>query len=317
LLLAASINTSSGGANRTVSPVSSQFRHSALSLEASYAYCRRVALGHYENFPVGSLVLPKAVRPHVYAIYAFARAADDFADEGTLPAAQRLASLAEWRCQLETCTVGRPVHPVFLALGHTIQVHDLPPQLFHDLLDAFELDVRRPRHATFEDLLAYSRCSANPIGRLMLLLFGYRDPRWHQMSDAICTALQLTNFWQDVVVDLRQDRVYLPLEEMAQYGYSEADLQARRYTPAFVDMMTSLAERTERLFEQGRPLCGLVPGRFGFELRLIWLGGMHILQALRRIEFNVFKQRPTLDLRARAAMAFGAFRRATFAATTH
>jgi len=299
-----------------VSSASPQSSPGAPSLEAAYAYCRRVALGHYENFPVGSLVLPKAVRPHVYAIYAFARAADDFADEGTTPAAQRLANLADWRCQLEACTVGRPTHPVFLALGHTIQTHNLPQQLFHDLLDAFELDVRRARHATFEDLLDYSRCSANPVGRLMLLLFGHRDPVWHQMSDAICTALQLTNFWQDVAVDLRQNRVYLPLEEMTRHGYCEADLQAQRYTPAFVNLMASLAARTEALFERGRPLCGLVPGRFGFELRLIWLGGMHILQALRRIEFNVFERRPTLDLRAKAALALGALRRATFSATT-
>lgn len=290
--------------------------HDGLSLDAAYAYCRRVALGHYENFPVGSLVLPRAVRPHVYAVYAFARGADDFADEGQMPAAQRLAKLADWRRQLETCTVGRPTHPVFLALGHTIQTHALPQQLFHDLLDAFELDVRRSRHTTVEDLLDYSRCSANPVGRLMLLLFGHRDPHWHEMSDAICTALQLTNFWQDVALDLRQDRVYLPLTEMARHGYSEADLQARRHTPAFVNLMNSLAARTEALFEQGRPLCGLVPGRFGFELRLIWLGGMRILQALRRVDFDVFEQRPTLDLRAKVAMVVGALRRARFSASS-
>ncbi|MGQ9896478.1 MAG: squalene synthase HpnC [Acidobacteriota bacterium] len=285
------------------------------SLEAAYMYCRRVALGHYENFPVGSLVLPKTVRPHVYAIYAFARAADDFADEGTTPAAQRLANLSDWRCQLEACTVGRPKHPVFLALGHTIQTYNLPQKPFHDLLDAFELDVRRSRHATFEDLLDYSRCSANPIGQLMLLLFGYRDLVWHQMSDAICTALQLTNFWQDVAVDLRHNRVYLPLEEMTKHGYSEAELQARRHTPAFVNLMESLATRTEALFERGRPLCGLVPGRFGFELRLVWLGGRHILQELRRLDFNVFEQRPTLDWRAKASLVIGAFRRTSFLAT--
>ncbi len=284
----------------------------APSLAAAYAYCRRVALGHYENFPVGSLVLPKAVRPRVYAIYAFARAADDFADEGALPAEARLASLADWRRQLEACVDGAPTHPVFVALGDTMRRHRLPRQLFHDLLDAFELDARRSRHATFEDLLDYSRRSANPIGRLLLLLFGYRDAAWHQMSDAICTALQLTNFWQDIAVDLQKDRIYIPLSEMAAHGYTERDLLARRHTPAYERLMESLADRAEALFERGHPLCALVPGRLGFELRLIWLGGMTILTALRRIRFNVFDRRPALGAGDKARIALGALRRSRF-----
>ncbi|MCS7080947.1 MAG: squalene synthase HpnC [Chloracidobacterium sp.] len=289
----------------------------AAALEAAYAYCRRVALGHYENFPVGSLALPPAVRPHVYAVYAFARAADDFADEGVHTPEERLANLADWRRRLEDCANGEATHPVFVALGHTIRTHALPVKLFHDLLDAFELDVRRTRHATFEDLLAYSRCSANPVGRLILLLFGHRDPAWLQMSDAVCTALQLTNFWQDVVVDLQKDRIYIPLSDMAAHGYTELDLAARRYTPAYVRLMESLADRTEALFERGRPLCGLAPGRLGVELRLIWLGGMTILTALRRIRFNVFDRRPTLGVRDKVRMVLGAFRRNRFLPLSH
>ncbi|MFQ3582712.1 MAG: squalene synthase HpnC [Chloracidobacterium sp.] len=292
-----------------VSPTSDA---SALSPADAYAHCRRVALGHYENFPVGSLVLPASVRPHVYAVYAFARAADDFADEGTLTAEQRLASLADWRRQLVACPSGNATHPVFVALGHTIRQHALPMELFHDLLDAFELDVRRARHATFDDLLDYSRRSANPVGRLILLLFGHRDPDWHRMADAICTALQLTNFWQDILVDLQKDRIYLPLTEMAAHGYGETDLLAHRYTPAFVALMDSLAQRTAALFEQGRPLCALAPGRLGVELRLIWLGGTTILRALRQMAFNVFERRPTLSLRDKARMAAGALRRTAF-----
>ncbi|OYT71215.1 MAG: squalene synthase HpnC [Chloracidobacterium sp. CP2_5A] len=283
-----------------------------MSLEEAYAYCRRVALGHYENFPVGSLVLPKAIRPRVYAVYAFARAADDFADEGALPAEERLARLADWRRQLAGCADGEAAHPVFVALGDTIRRHRLPMQLFHDLLDAFELDARRSRHATFEDLLDYSRRSANPVGRLILLLFGYRDPAWHQMSDAICTALQLTNFWQDVAVDAQKNRIYIPLSEMAAQGYAEQDLLARRYAPGYERLMEGLANRTEALFERGRPLCALAPGRLGFELRLIWLGGMTILTALRRIRFNVFDQRPTLGARDKARLALSALRRSRF-----
>ncbi len=300
---------------RTIHPVVRMLTHPdqpVRSLEASYAYCRRLALGHYENFPVGSLALPKTVRRHIYAVYAFARRADDLADEGVLSAEERLVRLAEWRCHLEACLVGEVTHPVFLALGDTIRRYALPKQLFHDLLDAFEWDVRCQRHATFDALLDYSRRSANPVGRLILLLFGHRNPVWHQMSDAVCTALQLTNFWQDVAVDWQKGRIYIPLNEMTACGYTEQDLAAQRYTPAYVHLMESLADRTEMLFERGRPLCGCVPGRLGLELRLIWLGGMTILTALRRIRFNVFAHRPTLGIHDKMRIVLDALRRRRF-----
>lgn len=285
------------------------------TLEAAYEHCRRVALGHYENFPVGSVLLPKSVRKHVFAVYAFARAADDFADEGQLEKDERLAKIEDWRLQLDTCLVGQTVHPVFQALAATIPAYDLPRQLFHDLLDAFSLDVVRSRHADFDAIVDYSRCSANPIGRLMLLLFGYRDETWHRWSDEICTALQLTNFWQDILIDLEKDRLYLPVAEMARFGYSEDDLRARRYNEAFIAMMTSLADRTQALFERGKPLCRAVPGRLGVELRLVWLGGTSILEALRRRNFDIFSSRPTISTRQKVKLLFNSFAPSAFPAS--
>ncbi len=286
----------------------------SMTLDAAYEHCRRIALGHYENFPVGSVLLPKAVRKHVYAVYAFARAADDFADEGTFAPAERLSRIEDWRLQLDTCLVGEAVNPVFQALAATIPGYDLPRQLFHDLLDAFSIDVKRSRHPDFEALLDYSRCSANPIGRLMLLLFGYRDETWHRMSDEICTALQLTNFWQDILIDLEKDRLYLPQGEMARFGYSEDDLRAHRYNDAFVAMMTSLAERTQAMFDRGKPLCRAVPGRLGVELRLVWLGGTSILEALRRQKFDIFSRRPTISTSQKVKLLFNSFAPAAFPA---
>lgn len=261
----------------------------------AFDYCRKIALGHYENFPVGSLLVPRAQRRHFYSIYAFARAADDFADEGTLTRAERLASIGHWREQLTRCARGTAAHPVFIALAETIDACDLPLQLFHDLLDAFTLDVERSRHASFEDLLSYCRCSANPVGRLILLLFGYRDEELHARSDDICSALQLTNFWQDILVDLAKDRIYIPQQYFEQFGYSEADLRAHCYDARYISMMTSLAEQTRALFVRGRPLCRQVAGRLSIELRLVWLGGTSLLGALTAQRFNIFAHRPTIS----------------------
>lgn len=262
---------------------------------AAFKHCEQIANQHYENFPVGSLLVPKAKRPHFYSIYAFARGADDFADEGSLSPAERIAQLEQWRQALVNCYQGQAEHPVFVALAETVQACQLPIQLFHDLIDAFCLDVRRSRHATFEDLLDYSRCSANPVGRLILLLFGHREEELHQRSDDICTALQLTNFWQDIVIDLEtKDRIYIPQTEQAQFSYSEAELRAHTYNDNYIKMMQSLAARTEALFNRGRPLCRQVGGRLGIELRLVWLGGTSLLHSLKAQQFNVFAHRPTI-----------------------
>ncbi len=265
-----------------------------MTLDDAFAHCRKIALGHYENFPVGSVLIPKRHRKHVYAIYAFARAADDFADEGKLSPAERLERLDDWRQKLDACVMGKADDPVFFALAETIREYRLPVRLFHDLLDAFTLDVKKSRHATFDELLEYSRCSANPVGRLILLLFGYRDDALHRMSDCICTALQLTNFWQDILIDLEKDRLYLPLSEFERFGYRLDDLRAHRYTPQYVAMLEDLANRTQDLFDRGKPLCRRVGGRLGIELRLVWLGGTSILESLRANRFNVFERRPTI-----------------------
>lgn len=264
------------------------------SRSSAFDHCEKIALGHYENFPVGSILIPRPQRPHFYSIYAFARGADDFADEGDLSSKERLELLENWRSLLIECQEGSVNHPVFIALAETIKKYELPLQLFHDLIDAFTLDVKRSRHSTFTDLLDYSRCSANPVGRLILLLFGHRDEELHQMSDKICTALQLTNFWQDVLVDLAKDRIYIPQDEQRKFGYSEIDLRANLYCDSYIRMMTSLADRTEYMFLEGKPLCNAVKGRLSIELKAIWLGGTSLLTALRQEQFNVFAHRPTI-----------------------
>jgi len=267
----------------------------------AFGYCERVARAHYENFPVGSLLVPRDRRAHVYNIYAFARTADDFADEGydtPLTESERLAALDDWERQLEDCYRGRASHPVFIALGETVRELRLPIQLFSDLLSAFKQDVVRRRYADFDEVLDYCRRSANPVGRLILLLFGYRDEHLHRLSDHICTALQLANFWQDVSVDLQKDRIYLPEDERRRFGCTEEDLKARRFNECSAALMQFQVERTRELFERGRALPALVRGRLAFELRLTWLGGMRILERIERQRYDTLSRRPkitTLD----------------------
>jgi squalene synthase HpnC len=264
----------------------------------AFAYCERMARAHYENFPVGSLLAPKNRRRHVYSIYAFARTADDFADEGYgtsgLTEAGRLAALDDWERRLEDCYAGKADHPVFIALAETVRELQLPIKLFRDLLSAFEQDVVKRRYADFDQVLDYCVRSANPIGRLILLLFDYRDERWHQLSDCICTGLQLTNFWQDVEVDARKDRIYLPQDEMAQFGVSEEDLLEKRFSDRYAALLEFQVERTKELFERGRTLPGLVSGRLAIELRLTWLGGMRILERIEELGYDTLNARPVI-----------------------
>ena len=263
----------------------------------AYAYCQQLAESHYENFPVGSLLVPKALRKHVYSIYAFARTADDFADEGyetgELSEAQRLAALNDWQQKLERCFAGEADHPVFIALAATVKELNLPRSLLSDLLSAFKQDVVKRRYANFDEVLDYCTRSANPVGRLILLLFGYRDERLHQLSDHICTALQLANFWQDVSVDIRKDRIYLPQEEMQQFGVTVEDLREQRFSPQFVDLLKFQVERTWQLFYKGRELPELVSGRLKYELRLTWFGGTNILKQIEALQYDTLNQRPT------------------------
>lgn len=257
-----------------------------------------MARAHYENFPVGSLLVPRARRKHVYSIYAFARTADDFADEGyedaSLTEESRLRSLAEWEAQLKACYCSEASHPVFAALAATVKELQLPEQLFLDLLSAFKQDVVKRRYADFAEVLDYCRRSANPVGRLILRLFDYRDAHLDELSDAICTALQLANFWQDVAVDIQKDRVYLPQDEMQQSGVTFEDLQARQGSVAYCRLLQFQVERTRALFQRGKALPNLVSGRLALELRLTWHGGMRILELIERQAYDTLRVRPKL-----------------------
>ena len=260
----------------------------------AFAYCDKIAEKHYENFPVGSFLIPRDIRRHMHAIYAFARTADDFADEPDSPDSLRLAFLENWESQLIQSFWRRPQHPVFIAIKETIKQFDLPQDLFRDLLTAFKLDVVQKRHPTFNDLQTYCRYSANPIGRLVLLLFGYRDPEMHSLSDFICTALQLTNFWQDLMIDLEKGRIYIPMEDLKRFEYSEEDLRNKTYNQSFKNLMAFQIDRTRKLFREGRTLCRQVGRDLRFELNLVWKGGNHILDSLESQQYDIFSKRPVL-----------------------
>jgi squalene synthase HpnC len=291
----------------------------------AYGVCERIAREHYENFPVASLLLPASMRPHIAAIYAFARAADDFADEGNLPAADRLALLDDWGRRLTACVSGHaaeqpgplPLAPcplssvpeadaIFLALSHTIQARSLPIGLFEDLLSAFRQDVMTTRYDTWSEVMDYCRRSANPVGRLVLRVAGRADARLDEASDAVCTALQLTNFWQDLERDWQNGRLYVPREDRERFGAPERDLDARAMSPAWRAVMFEMAARTRALFDDGRAVADGLEGRLRYELRLTWLGGMRVLERLERSGFDVFTSRPTLGAADVPALAWGA-----------
>jgi squalene synthase HpnC len=254
-----------------------------------------MSVGHYENFPVASVLLPRRLRPAVGAIYAFARSADDFADEGDLAPAERLARLDAYRERLRRIAAGQPAaDPLFERLAGAIGAHTLPLQPFHDLLDAFSQDVTKGRYADFREVLDYCRRSANPVGLLMLHLFGAASPQNVRLSDAICTGLQLVNFWQDVAVDLAKDRIYLPRDEMASHGVTEADLRGAHSDAPFRALMAFQVARARALLESGAPLARAVAGRSGFELRLVVQGGLRILERIDRVRGDVFRHRPVL-----------------------
>jgi phytoene synthase len=265
-------------------------------LRAGYGECERLARRHYENFPVASRLLPARMRRHIAAIYAFARTADDFADEPGIPDDERLRLLDEWGALLKggNESAKQLSVPVFHALHETIATCNLPIELFEDLLSAFRQDVTKHRYATWTDLLDYCTRSANPVGRLVLRVAGHDDPGLDRASDAVCTALQLTNFWQDLERDWRNGRLYVALDDCARMGARLEDLDARRMTPEWRALLAELTQRTRELFDAGRYVCDAVPGRLGWELKATWLGGRRILAKLRQGGFDVFAHRPTL-----------------------
>lgn len=265
------------------------------SLDAAYAHCAALAHRHYENFPVASWLLPRAMRPHIAAIYAFARTADDFADQPDRAPDERLRLLNEWRAKLHRTVRGEDEpDPVFLALGDTIRRCDLPVPLFDDLLSAFRQDVTVHRYDTWDEVMDYCRRSANPVGRLVLRVAGVRNEGADRSSDALCTALQLSNFWQDFGADWHNGRLYVPREEMAGAGAAERDLGTGRMTPEWKSAMRACVVTTRALFEAGRPVTDAVGGRLRLELRAAWLGGTRILEKIERLDYDTLNSRPTL-----------------------
>jgi len=283
----------------------------------AYAACAALARAHYENFPVASRLLPASMRPHVAALYAFARVADDIADEGSEPAEARQSQLLAWRRRLHAAVAAEGAGSVgsarssrddliVLALTHSIRTLDLPMSLFDDLLSAFGQDTMTTRYASWPDVFDYCRRSANPVGRLVLRIAGYRQDALDRSSDALCTALQLTNFWQDLGRDWRAGRVYVPAEVLTTCGAAEGDLSSGRLTPAWLRAVDACAVVTRSLFEEGRAVCEGVRGRLKWELRLTWLGGRRLLDLVERRGADLPERRPTLGVRDLAPLLWGA-----------
>jgi len=263
------------------------------SLAEARRYCEALARSHYENFPVATLLLPRRLRPHFYSVYAYCRWADDLGDEVDDPA-RALWLLDRWEDELRACYEGHPRHPVFVALAETVELLRIPIEPFRDLITAFRQDQTVHRYRTFEELLGYCRYSANPVGRLVLYVCGYRDPERQRLSDYTCTALQLANFWQDVRRDDAIGRIYIPLDEMARSGYFEEDLQALRYNQNFASLLRGLVSRTWELFRQGLPLIEAVDRRLAVDIELFSRGGMEVLRLIERQNFDVLSRRPHL-----------------------
>lgn len=271
------------------------------SLNDAYAHCRRVALGHEENFSVVSWLLPRDRARHLYAIYAYARGADDIGDEAE---GDRMAQLDEWAEELQNCyRGGQPRDPRFIALAETIREFNIPPEPFERLIEANRRDQKVHRYDTFDSLLDYCTYSANPVGRLVLYVFGYRDAERQRLSDATCTALQLTNFWQDVGRDFAKGRIYIPGEDMHAFDYTEADLLDNHAPRAFREMIRFEVERTREYFARGLPLIDRVSGRLKLDLRLFTLGGLAVLDAIERQGYDVLRSRPRISKARKAWLA--------------
>lgn len=270
----------------------------------AYAVCLDIARRHSENFPVASRLLPASLRPHVAAIYAFARGADDIADEPGRSADERLRLLDEWAAELHQ----PPRTAVFVALAETRAMFDLPVELFEDLLSAFRQDVVTSRYDRWDQLYEYCRRSANSVGRLMLRLVGLRDEEADRTADALCTALQLTNFWQDLAIDWGRGRLYVPGDIWTAAGADLADLDRQVMSVAWTSALASAAQATRDQYDRGRPICDLVPGRLRYELRATWLGGVRVLDQLETIGFDVFTRRPTLTTTDALVIGWGVLR---------
>ncbi len=262
------------------------------SVEEAFARCERLARTHYENFTVGSWLLPRDRRKHSFAIYAYCRSVDDLGDEAQ---GSRLHLLDIWEQDLLRCYQTTPQHPYMLALQETIHTFDIPIDPFLKLIEANRMDQTQVRHPTYQDLDYYCQHSANPVGQLVLYLFGYRDQERQLLSDFTCTALQLTNFWQDVARDLDKGRIYIPLEDMQAFGYSEEELQKHKVNDSFRKLMAFEVDRARQLFHKGSKLVDLLDGNVRLDITLFTKGGMKILDAIEGQNYDVLSRRPTLS----------------------
>jgi len=263
------------------------------TLAEARAYCRRLTESHYENFHVASWFLPKRLRPHFHSIYAYCRISDDLGDE-VGNAEQSLALLDLWGEQLDACYRGEARHPVFVALAETVRACEIPKEPFADLLVAFRQDQTVTRFRTMEEIHGYCRYSANPVGRLVLYTCGYRDEERFALSDYTCTALQLANFWQDVAVDYKKGRIYLPQDDMERYGVTEAMIAAGEATPEFRELLRYEVGYAHKLFGKGEPLTGMVDAELALDLDLFTRGGLEILRAIEAQGYDVLRARPSI-----------------------
>jgi squalene synthase HpnC len=275
------------------------------TLAEAREYCRGLARSHYENFSVATWFMPRRLRQHFCNVYAYCRISDDLGDETNDPAAS-LQLLAEWEQELDACYAGHPRHPVFVALAETVRQFDIPQKPFADLLKAFRQDQTVIRYETFSDLLGYCENSANPVGRLVLYVCGYRDPERQALSDFTCTALQLANFWQDVTVDWQKGRMYLPVEDLQRWGVSEQEIAEAHNSPSFCQMMKFEVNRAREWFRQGLPLIKKVDSSLAVDIELFSRGGQEILNAIERQGFGVLGRRPVISKRRKLSLVLRA-----------
>jgi squalene synthase HpnC len=271
------------------------------TIDSSFKYCENLTKSHYENFPVASLLLPAEKRKYMYAIYSFARTADDFADEdGIGDKNKRLELLENWSLEIDKGLNNDTDNPIFIALSKTILDLDISVQYFRDLIKAFKQDVRKNRYEKFEELTEYCKWSANPVGRIVLLVFGIRDNSSFEYSDKICTALQLTNFWQDILIDLQKDRIYLPEEDMNRFGYCYEKIKNKTLDDSFKELLKHEIRITRDYFKNGSKLIKHLKKvsdqkRLILELKMTILGGLEILNKIERNDYDIFSRRPILQ----------------------
>jgi squalene synthase HpnC len=266
----------------------------SLEIDACYRYCEALCRARHHNYPVGSMFARSALRKHIFALFAFARVADDFADEAAYEG-RRARELDRWEEQLHAAYRGRAEHPVFVALADTVDKFDLPITEFTELLSGFRTDLERRRYATFDELLSYTRQSAEPVGRLLLYIGGYRAPELHAYAEDLSTALAVTRLIQDVPSDWDRGRVYMPAEDLRHFGVSEGDIASRRVSPQVGNLVRYEVARVRALFERARPLVDIVGSDLAVELALMWHGGMRILDKIEGVGKRLFAQRPQLN----------------------